>query len=398
MKIVLSSRGSRGDVYPIIEVAAALQQKGHQVTLCVPKLFEKYAKSRKLTPVLYDEDAQLVMHKMGSGWQATRQALSWFAGDIEEQFDVLLEATRQADVLVTSANEPAAPSVSEHRNIPFYRIAYCPIIPGSQPPPLLPWQNLPAIVNRFMWRLLNATIGLVIGRPLDRRRRSLGLKPVGEISEYFAGQSHTILAISELLAPPSSDWMHPFSYVGYCHSPNHEPLDDELIDFIEAGPKPVYLGFGSVSVKDPAKFTRLVLKAVKLAGCRVILGSGWTGLGQHELPDNVCQISETSHTALFPLMAAVAHHGGSGTTHTAVRAGVPQFIMPQIADQFFWGQRISDLGLGLAPVAPTRLTAQALASSLRILANNTSFARRAREMSAKVLKEDGISRAVDIIT
>ncbi len=229
MKIVLSSRGSRGDVYPIIEVAAALQQKGHQVTLCVPKLFEKYAKSRKLTPVLYDEDSQLVMHKMGSGWQATRQALSWFAGDIEEQFDVLLEATRGADALVTSANEPAAPSVSEHRNIPFYRIAYCPDIPGSQPPPLLPWQKLPAIVNRATWKLLNTTIGLVIGRQLDRRRRSLGLRPVGEIGEYFAGRSHTILAISELLAPPSSDWMHTFSYAGYCHSPDLEPLDDKLI-------------------------------------------------------------------------------------------------------------------------------------------------------------------------
>jgi sterol 3beta-glucosyltransferase len=398
MKIVCSSRGSRGDVHPIIEITSALKKQGHEVSLCVPPLFDSFCRDRGLSPVLYRENSELVMQELGSGWESGRQAIRWFSRNVDEQFDLLLEATEDADVLVSSVNELAAPSVAEFRGIRHYRVAYCPVLPGAQPPPMLPWQRLPAQLNRVVWRLINASIRLFVREGLDRRRKALGLAPVGEFGRYCAGSSHTILAINSTLAPPDSDWRYPYTYSGYCFGPDHEPLDQELSRFLDAGSRPVYIGFGSVSVKDPAVFTEKILEAIRLAGCRVILGSGWTGLGQESLPENVFLVRDTPHATLFPRVAGIAHHGGSGTTHTAFRAGVPQFVMPQIADQFYWGRRIQDLGIGPAPVPPSSVTPRSLANAFRALIEDAGARSRAHILSESIRHEDGVGNASRIIS
>jgi UDP:flavonoid glycosyltransferase YjiC (YdhE family) len=174
-------------------------------------------------------------------------------------------------------------------------------------------------------------------------------------------------------------------------------LDPDLAEFLGAGPAPIYVGFGSVSVKNPARLTKMVLESVSATGTRVLLGKGWTGLGNDALPDTAHMIGDAPHGTLFPRLAGVMHHGGSGTTHTAARAGIPQFILPQIADQFYWGHRIHSLGLGPKPIAPKKLTTRRLTKILLDMKENSTYRWNAKALAAKGGFEDGTPRVVDTI-
>ncbi len=400
MKIVMTSRGSRGDVYPIIEIASELHNRGHDVSLCVPELFRNYTHNRGLSPSFYSEDSEHVMKSMKSGLAAIRTALDWFSRSVDEQFEFMLKETENADIMATSVNEIAAPTVAEYRKLPFYRIAYTPVLPGYQPPPLIPWQNLPGFANRLMWTIVNLLTGIFIKRFLNKKRKGLGLEPVRSVGRYFTDKSHTILSINTVLAPPCYSWEdnYSYSYTGYCYGDISGKLDDKLEEFLAAGPPPLYIGFGSVSVKDPARFTSIVIAAVERISIRIILGAGWTGLGNYDLPDTVFKVDDTYHGSLFPRCAGVAHHGGSGTTHTAAKAGMPQFIMPQLADQFYWGNRIYSLGIGPAPVAPNKITVKKLEEVLNDLYTNPKYKNNAKELALKMENENGIFRIIDTIT
>ncbi|MFC1670895.1 glycosyltransferase [Spirochaetota bacterium] len=400
MKIVLSSRGSRGDVNPIIEIAAEFFKDNHHVSICVPKLFEEITGKRGLKTTFYSEDIENEMQNMESGLKALKRALNWFSKSIEDQFEYMLQETKDADVMITSVNEIAAPTVAEYRNIPHFRIAYTPVLPGYHPPPLIPWQKLPPLANRGMWHVINGLTGLFFKRFLNQKRIKLGMRQIGSVGKYFTENSHTILTLNEILAPPCKSWNnnYMYDYSGYCYGDINGELDRELLNFINGGPPPIYIGFGSVSVKDADAFTRLILKSVSSTGCRIILGSGWTGLGNTSLPHNIFQVNDTHHGTLFPHLAGIVHHGGSGTTHTAARAGIPQFIMPQIADQFFWGHRIHSLGLGPVPVAPKKINEHKLTKAINELINNETYKRNAKTLSEEMFHENGIPSVVEIVT
>lgn len=400
MKAIMTSRGSRGDVHPIVEIGSALQSAGFDISICVPKLFDSYAIGRGLSPFHYSEDSELVMQQLGSGWKAIRTALDWFSRSIEEQFDFMLRESEDADVMITSVNEVAAPTVAEYRNIPHFRIAYTPVLPGYHPPPLIPWQGLPGIVNKSLWHAINGLTGFFFKSFLNKKREELGLGPIAGTGRYFTDRSHTIMTLNPKLAPPCRTWFdnYEYSYSGYCYGDINGSIDPGLAAFIKNGPAPVYIGFGSVNVKDPEGFTRLTLEALKRTDCRAILGAGWTGLGGSNLPETVFTVGDTNHATLFPLCAGIAHHGGSGTVHTAARAGIPQFIMPQIADQFYWGHRIHKLRLGPKPVVPDKITVEAMARSIQDLAGNATYAANAKSLSEEMKQENGVFSVVEIIS
>jgi vancomycin aglycone glucosyltransferase len=128
-----------------------------------------------------------------------------------------------------------------------------------------------------------------------------------------------------------------------------------------------------------------VLDAVGAVGCRAVISQGWAGLGDGPLPGNVFVTGPVSHPRLFPRVAAAVHHGGAGTTTAVARAGVPQVVVPHIADQFYWGRRVSLLGLGPPPLPRAKLTAPRLAAALAEILDNELLAERAREFGARLL-------------
>jgi UDP:flavonoid glycosyltransferase YjiC (YdhE family) len=386
----------------MLNIARELKRRGHTVVTCVPQLFRPVVERLGLCGLCYSEDSTVLMRNFGADWKAARYALGWLARSIDEQLAVLDELCQGADALVTTAQETAAPTVAEARGLAHFRVVYAPMIPGDQPPPLQPFQRLPRWANRALWTALNVAIHLLFGRKINRERRRRGLAPSPYMADYLARNSHTLLAFSPRLGPPAAGWKYPYTYVGYCHGQDDGALEPGLRAFLAAGPPPVYVGFGSVSVAHPQRFGRMLVEAAARARCRVIIGKGWTGLAHHDpgagrngdhnaaaegngrrqVYDHIYVANTLPHAAVFPQLSAAAHHGGSGTLHNAARAGLPQFIMPQIADQFYWGHRVACLGVGPRPVPPARLNVSKLAAALASLTTNRRMQAEARRLAA----------------
>jgi UDP:flavonoid glycosyltransferase YjiC (YdhE family) len=398
MKAVLTSRGSRGDVNPIIEIAGGLKKKGHEASICVPELFEEYALEQDVDVSLYKEDSQEIMQGLGSGLRSVKTGMKFFQNSIDQQFEFMLNATGNADILITTVNELSAPTIAEYRRIPHFRLTFAPILPGNHPPPFSPWQKLPAFLNRVGWKTLNILSGMAIKKFINKKRKELGLKSAPDSNTYHTSRSHTLLSINPELAPPCETWegKYNYDYVGYCYGQIDGNLNQDLIQFIENGAPPVYVGFGSVHIKDPEKFTEKVVEAVEKTGCRVVLGQGWVGLGNGYLQDDIFCVGDTHHASLFPKMAGIVHHGGSGTTHTSAKAGIPQFILPQFMDQYYWGHRVHEMGMGPKPIIPKRIKSENLVRAFDELTNGM-YRKNTTLLAERMKNEDGVKRSIDII-
>jgi UDP:flavonoid glycosyltransferase YjiC (YdhE family) len=180
-----------------------------------------------------------------------------------------------------------------------------------------------------------------------------------------------------------------------------EPADwqppADLVRFLESGPAPVCVGFGSMVESDPARMTRVVLEALALSGQRAVLLSGWGGMGDLALPETVYCLDSIPHGWLFPRVTAVVHHGGAGTTATALRAGVPSVVIPFFFDQPFWARCVEQIGAGVRCAASTRVTAEQLAAALDKVTTDTTLRQRAAALGEKIRAENGVGRAVAVI-
>jgi UDP:flavonoid glycosyltransferase YjiC (YdhE family) len=166
------------------------------------------------------------------------------------------------------------------------------------------------------------------------------------------------------------------------------------MEFLESGPPPVYIGFGSMSNRKPEETADLVLQAIAQTRQRAILMAGWGGLRREDLPENVFMVDSVPHQWLFPRVVAVVHHGGAGTTAAGLRAGVPSIITPFFGDQSFWGNRVAQLGVGPEPIPRRRLTADALAHAIQRAVSDQTMRQRAAALGTRIQAENGVARAV----
>jgi sterol 3beta-glucosyltransferase len=205
-----------------------------------------------------------------------------------------------------------------------------------------------------------------------------------------------LYGFSSTVVPRPADWGSELALTGYWFLDRTRDWKPprELEQFLAAGPKPICVGFGSMPSVDPEQTTELFTRALALAGRRGILLTGWGGLARARLPETVLALDAAPHDWLFPRVAAVVHHGGAGTTAAALRAGVPALVVPFIADQRFWGQRLTALGAGLGPLPRRQLQPEPLASALRALVENPAYGARAAKISEQLSREDGVARAV----
>ena len=154
----------------------------------------------------------------------------------------------------------------------------------------------------------------------------------------YVSTDHPWLAADPTLAP----WPEPADFdvvqTGAWILPDERPLPEELEAFLDAGAPPVYVSFGSMPLREAEEVARAAVEAVRAQGRRVLLGTGWADLALIDDQDDCLAVGEVNQQALFRRVAAVVHHGGAGTTTTAARAGAPQVVVPQVADQLVLGR------------------------------------------------------------
>jgi UDP:flavonoid glycosyltransferase YjiC (YdhE family) len=228
------------------------------------------------------------------------------------------------------------------------------------------------------------------------------LSPSGSYNQRAAAGAPALAHFSAHVLPPPQDWPSFVHVTGYffTDTPHYEP-SLELKRFLEAGPPPIYIGFGSLPNRDPERVTVMVTQALRLAGQRGLLFSSSGLLGQGLAQDNASQdilaIGPTPHDWLFPRCAAVVHHGGAGTTASGIRAGVPSILVPFLGDQLLWARRVADLGVGPEPIPRSKLTAERLAGAITQAVTDPGMRQRAAELGEKIHLEDGVGNAVRII-
>jgi UDP:flavonoid glycosyltransferase YjiC (YdhE family) len=193
------------------------------------------------------------------------------------------------------------------------------------------------------------------------------------------------------LIPKPKDWGPHIDISGFYFlslATNYTPAED-LKAFLEAGPPPVYIGFGSIVVDDPNAMTKLIFDAVKITGQRALVSKGWGGFGDSfAIPDGVFMLGNVPHDWLFKHVSCVVHHGGAGTTAAGIALGRPTVVVPFFGDQPFWGSMVARAGAGPNPVPYKTLTAEKLAAAINKALEPASLD-RAAELSAKISQEKG---------
>ncbi|MCZ6462933.1 MAG: glycosyltransferase [Proteobacteria bacterium] len=390
MRIALVVEGTRGDVHPLLGLGNALHQAGCEVRVCAPPDFEAEAREhgfsfRPIGPsvrAFLEEHAGSVagggLKAVAAGDRYLRQALDW-------QFGELPNATADCDGIFAAGVQFSAASIAEHHGIPYRYVAYCPqLLPSREHPPfVIPVYSMPQWANRLAWWAVRGLFNATILRLLNRHRRRLGLAPARDVFRHFL-RGGAILAADAELADVPRDGEFEIEQIPCLHPLEPERLPAKLEAFLEQGPAPVYIGFGSMTDPHPARTTRTILEAVDRVGCRALLSKGWAGLAEGPLPENVQAVDTVSHAALFPHVAAVVHHGGAGTTTTAARVGAPQILVPHLLDQFYWSQRVRLLGLGPPAIPRPRLSSGRLAVALVETLENEIVIERARDLGRRL--------------
>ena len=204
-----------------------------------------------------------------------------------------------------------------------------------------------------------------------------------------------LYGISRHLVPQPHDWSSTQRICGawYARVPDFQP-SAELTAFLDSGPPPIYVGFGSVSgMYGPKVFDALV---AAVGDRRALFFPGWTEFDRVRLPGNFFVIGETSHDWLFPRTSMVIHHGGAGTSHSATRAGVPSVVIPMGVDQPFWASRLAAAGVAPQYVRSAKVTAADLSAMIEF-ASRPEVRERATALAAAMAQEDGVAYAVRFI-
>ena len=192
------------------------------------------------------------------------------------------------------------------------------------------------------------------------------------------------------------EWMHVTGY-WFLDKPETWQPTKELADFIENGPPPISIGFGSMTDKNNDKLATILVEALEKTGQRGIMLSGWGGLGHKNLPKNILRMDAVPHDWLFPKMKAIIHHGGAGTTGSALRSGIPSIAIPFFGDQFFWGKQIQKIGVGPKPLPIKKLTSENLSKAINQMLTNETMRSKAKKVGRKIREEDGVGNAVRAI-
>jgi UDP:flavonoid glycosyltransferase YjiC (YdhE family) len=209
-----------------------------------------------------------------------------------------------------------------------------------------------------------------------------------------------LIAVSRELAPQRADWGANQMVCGFLSLPHQiEPLSPQLTAFLQAGPAPIYITFGSMmGLPEPSQeLERMIsigLETARLAGCRAIIQTHWAMTDAATDDNQIFRLESADHRAIFPHCAAVVHHGGAGTTQSVTASGCPSIIVPHIADQFFWGGLLHDLGIAPKMIHRHKLTAKKLARSIRQVLSDNAMQQRAKEIGARMSAEDGAHQAV----
>lgn len=413
MRITILATGSRGDVEPYLALGKGLKKAGHKISIISHQNFDALVSSHGLDLWGITGNVQEIArsNEMSQRIEGGRflSVLSQMKKEAEklatQAAETGVNACQNCDLVIAGLGGLfTAASLAEKLNIPLIQAYYIPFTPTSKVPSFLTPKLLFGLTNRLSYHVTRQIIWQGF-RSADNKARTQILdipkSPFfGPYKTLTKGKLPILYGYSPSIIPHAYDWAPNTHVTGFwfLDEPSNWTPSQDLVDFIDSGSPPLYIGFGSMSSTNPEETTNLILSALNQTKQRAILSSGWNGIKRKTLPSNVFMIDSVPFSWLFPKMAAVIHHGGAGTTHYGVRAGVPSIVVPFFGDQPFWGHRIAELGVGPEPIPRKKITAKRLAKAIDMVLTDAAMRDKAAELAQRVQNEKGPELAVKLIS
>lgn len=407
MRVVLTSHGSTGDIYPIIGLAVALQKKGHEVRFATIPHYQAEVEAAgvefyPLCPNWEQADLSYWMGRLQKIRTPIYQLREIYIGAkayIPEMITRMDTALRTADLLVSSYLFPMNKGIADRRGVPFATFAFAHhVVPSVDYPP----ENLPSprwlprtarrAWNRWLWQVGNAVVDRVINNAIRGPLRAAGLP---KVRNFFSEPADRVLVgVSEkLMRPAQAQIDSRFRFTGYCRwqAATDSKLEAELTEFCRGERVPV-VTFGSMVYESPGEAMERLVRAWPRHR-KLIVQRGWAQFPALAEDGHIKVIGKVSHDQLFRHAAAVVHHGGAGTTASVLHAGKPQIVVPHIGDQTFFGREVERLGCGFRS-SKTHWPEQLYPAVERLL-STASYAQNAQEVQQTLATEEGPSRAIE---
>lgn len=372
MRVLLSTYGSRGDVEPMVALAVQLRAMGAEARVCAPP-DDEFAEILARVGIPLVPLGRPLRSSLRTRPSTAEERKPRLAEVMAGWYDTLAAAAEDCDVLVAAAMSLfVAGSVAEKLAIPHRHVTTFP----------QPLTKANAQKRDILFRT-----------PINAHRASIGLPPVDDVREFMF-TDRPWLAADQILCPWQARADLAVVQTGAWILPDERPLPDKLLAFLDAGTPPVYVGFGSVAMRESTDIAQVAIEAIRAQGRRAIVASGWAGLDPIDDRDDCFTVGEVNQQALFARVAAVIHHGGVGTTTSAARAGAPQVVIPQAADMFYWGTRVADLAIGATLDSPVP-TSESLSAALRTALTPETRARATAV--AGTIRTDGAAVAATLL-
>lgn len=404
MRIVIFTLGSRGDVQPYVALGVEALKHKHNVVICTGKSFQSFIEDNNiefceadldLMALLKTEEGQEVFNNGGKHLvKAMRYAKEKVNPAYRKTMEKFYECAKGADMIIYHPKALAAPDIALKLNIPCISMSPVPFIyPIDEFPNLVVSSkvNLGKTLNRLSYTATKYAEASNIKEINDFREKVLHLpKRKSGIYAYDINNNAIpiVYPISKFIFEDVKSWNDKVYLPGFVYLENkNEKLDSNIEDFIHNGDKPIVITFSSMPLKEPERFKKILIEALKLSYNRAIILTGISGM-EFKDEKNILAVPSAPHGLLFPLSKGIMHHGGVGTMASALKSGKPQLIMPFSVDQPFWANRLYKQGYALEPISEKNITVTKLVDLFKCM-NKQENIDKAIKLKKKLDSENG---------
>lgn len=407
MKIAIVAWGTTGDVYPVLALAERLLKRQHQVRVCAPTIYKdkisEIGADYYEVGVAFDLDEfhqtlDIAIAKRDPMGPLQMIAKEGIIRRGERWYNDCLDGFSGYDLVICHSIDIPAQEAAIRKDLPWLTVTYCPGFiktPDNAPYPFPNWSRT---LNKFIWKLVRLRLRYAVDPLFNQFITSVGGKPRATVAldEMYSPHLNFIAASPALCPTVNLPSNHKYTGVWHLEEQAYTPPSD-LTDFITDGSPPIVITFGSMGGSNNTETTRILIDAITITGQRAIIQAGWGLLGTADVDGNIFCTDYVPHRWLFPKAACVVHHGGAGTTASVCLAKTPSVVVPHIADQFYWGRRLYDLGVAAKSLPRRNLNVKDLAKRIEHVINTPSLYEKAEALGTQMEAEEGLTTAVHLI-
>lgn len=412
MKIGIQSWGSNGDIRPLLALSEALQKAGHQVTLAVTSIDNNsYADICQRLAIRYRQIPEHIEFDMPAFAQNTfrMNTLQWLNALLEAVFfpyeHSIYEASKQLveenDCVIGHHFLYPLKLASSKRNKPHFSVTFCHGAIAMTDHPPFKFPDLGALINRFQWRILDYIFDFALKDKLSMLWLSEGMPNFKHVfPELLNSNCLNLVAVDPLFCPYQAQWHQTHQVCGFLNLSDAAEtwlIPKSLKQFLDQGEKPVYMTFGSLQQAVPEWSMHLFIQASLQVNCRAIIQTSSDRYPPGTQLGNIYFVGRHPHQIVFKYCAAVVHHGGAGTTHSATLSGCPSIVVPFMDEQLFWACQLQHLGLAPTPLPAKNATAATLSERIKTVLQSTDLQVNALNAKDKMDSVQGTKKAVDLI-